>query len=84
MLPRLLIFPTKEIFFAFHYEDQSSRAALISASDFPAAFALCIIVDIKSSGERSRSAAVDSTPSLPARELTYPLFLDLPMFDNVE
>lgn len=67
-----------------HFHSQSERAALISASDLPAVFALAIIVVIKSSGERSRSAPVDSTPSLDARLLTYPLFLILPMFDKVE
>jgi len=67
-----------------HFHSHSWRAALISASDLPAVFALAIIVVIKSSGDRSRSASVDSTPSLDARLFTYPLFLILPMFDKVE
>jgi len=62
--------------------DHSARAALISASDFPAYDALCIIVFVKSSGERSSSPGYTSTPSFPAKSLTYLRFLILPIFDN--
>jgi len=53
----------------------SARAALISASDFPAYDALYIMVFVKSSGESSISPGYTSTPSLPAKSLTYFRFL---------
>ena len=60
-----------------------SSAAVISASDLPACYALAINTLVKSAAGKSSSPAYTSTPSLLAIDCTYPRFRILPMFDRV-